>query len=104
MGAIIVGTSGYSYDDWVGPVYPPGTDRRDFLTLYAERFSFTELNFSYYRLPTAGSLAQIAAKVPDAFQFVVKAYRSITHDRGPGWARWRRKLRQRLERHRRPSR
>ena len=85
MGAILVGTSGYSYDDWVGPVYPPGTDRREFLPLYAERFSFTELNFSYYRLPTARGLTQIASKVPADFRFVVKAYRSLTHDREPGW-------------------
>ena len=24
MGEILVGTSGYSYDDWVGPFYPEG--------------------------------------------------------------------------------
>lgn len=41
-----VGTSGYSYNDWVGPVYPAGTDKGEFLSLYAKRFSFTELNFT----------------------------------------------------------
>ena len=87
VGRILVGTSGYSYEDWVGPVYPPGTDRRDYLSLYAERFTFTELNFSYYRLPTADGLRAIAAKVPDEFRFVVKAHRSLTHDRGPEWRR-----------------
>ncbi len=25
MTAVWIGTSGYSYRDWVGPFYPPGT-------------------------------------------------------------------------------
>jgi hypothetical protein len=24
-----IGTSGYSFDDWVGPFYPPGTRRQE---------------------------------------------------------------------------
>jgi len=44
-----VGTSGYSYDDWVGPVYPQGSTRQDFLSLYSREFSIVELNFSYYQ-------------------------------------------------------
>ena len=28
---IWIGTSGYSYSDWVGPFYPEGTSRQDFL-------------------------------------------------------------------------
>ena len=35
---IHIGTSGWSYDDWVGPFYPQGTPARDFLATYAERF------------------------------------------------------------------
>jgi uncharacterized protein YecE (DUF72 family) len=87
MGEILVATSGYSYEDWVGPVYPPGTDRRDFLPLYAQRFAFTELNFSYYREPTAEGLRQITAKVPNSFRFVIKAHKLLTHERTAGWER-----------------
>jgi uncharacterized protein YecE (DUF72 family) len=87
MGEILVATSGYSYDDWIGPVYPPGTDRRDFLSLYARRFGFTELNFTYYREPTAEGLRQITEKVPESFKFVIKAHKSLTHDRTAGWER-----------------
>ena len=82
---MLVGTSGYSYDDWVGPVYPEGTNRNDFLRLYAEQFAFTELNFTYYRQPTADGLQRIARKTPPGFQFSVKANRSLTHDRGSDW-------------------
>ncbi len=87
VGELLIGTSGYSYDDWVGPVYPPGTRRGDFLTFYAKRFRFTELNFSYYRLPEAKALRTIAAKTPSGFRFTVKAHRSLTHDRDTEWKR-----------------
>ncbi|MEE8441871.1 MAG: DUF72 domain-containing protein [Spirochaetia bacterium] len=87
MGEILIATSGYSYADWVGPVYPPGTDKRDFLPLYARRFPFTELNFTYYREPTAQGLRQIADKVPGTFRFVIKAHKTLTHERGAGWER-----------------
>lgn len=87
VGELLVGTSGYSYDDWVGPVYPPGTRRSDFLDHYARRFGFTELNFTYYRQPDADALRAIAGKTPTGFRFAVKAHRSLTHDRGSGWQR-----------------
>jgi uncharacterized protein YecE (DUF72 family) len=78
---ILVGTSGYSYSDWVGPYYPEGTRKGDFLSFYAGEFQTTELNFSFYRMPAARTMAQIAAKVPDGFVFAVKATRTITHER-----------------------
>ncbi len=87
MGEFLIGTSGYSYDDWVGPIYPRGTRRGDFLTFYAKRFRFTELNFSYYRLPEASALRAIASKTPSSFRFTVKAHRSLTHDRDTEWKR-----------------
>ena len=87
MGELIVGTSGYSYDDWVGPVYPTGTRRSEFLEHYARRFRMTELNFSYYRMPEPDTLRTIAGKAPDGFLFTVKAHRSLTHDRGADWSR-----------------
>ncbi len=50
---IKIGTSGFSYDDWVGPVYPPDLPAREHLTYYAERFPTVELNVTYYRVPEA---------------------------------------------------
>ena len=76
-----IGTSGFSFDDWVGPVYPEDLPRREWLVYYAREFSTCELNFSYYRIPDTSTLAQIAAKVPQDFQFSIKAYRGITHER-----------------------
>lgn len=38
------GTSGYSYNEWVGLVYPAGTNQKDFLSTYADLFPTVELN------------------------------------------------------------
>lgn len=78
---IHIGTSGYSYDDWVGPFYPDGTRKNAFLDYYKRQFDTTELNFTYYRMPTEGMLANIAAKVDAGFQFSVKTPGEITHER-----------------------
>lgn len=78
---ILVGTSGYSYDDWVGPVYPPGTPRRDYLLHYKDRFDACELNFTYYRLPAARTMEGILRKSGGEVTFTVKASRELTHER-----------------------
>ena len=78
---IIIGTAGYAYNDWVGPFYPPNLDKREWLEYYAEQFSFTEVNSSFYRMPNPFMLARMAEKTPQGFRFAIKAYRGITHDR-----------------------
>ncbi len=78
---ITIGTAGYSYQDWVGPFYPPGLDKREWLAFYGRQFSFTEVNSSFYRMPSPYMLAKMAEKTPAGFKFAVKAYRGITHDR-----------------------
>ena len=52
----IVGTSGYSFRDWVGEFYPAGTTGWQMLAYYTQHFSAVELNFTYYRLPGASTL------------------------------------------------
>jgi uncharacterized protein YecE (DUF72 family) len=78
---IMIGTSGFSYKDWVGPVYPEGLPKQEWLSFYAGEFQTCELNFSYYRIPNARTLAAMADKVGEGFQFAIKAYKGITHER-----------------------
>ena len=78
---IYVGTSGFSYDDWLGHFYPENIRRGDMLRYYAQQFRAVELNFTYYRMPNATTLGQMAAKTPEEFQFVVKANSVMTHER-----------------------
>jgi uncharacterized protein YecE (DUF72 family) len=82
---VLIGTSGYSYDDWIGPVYPEGTRKQDFLSLYAREFPAVELNFSYYQQPSARTLERMVAGTPDSFRFTLKAHRSITHEITERW-------------------
>jgi uncharacterized protein YecE (DUF72 family) len=85
MAKVLVGTSGYSYTDWVGPVYPEGTKKQDFLSLYSSEFPVVELNFSYYRQPAAQTLRRMVSATPDGFLFALKAHRSMTHEIGDTW-------------------
>ncbi|HIQ05217.1 MAG TPA: DUF72 domain-containing protein, partial [Anaerolineae bacterium] len=69
------------YKDWVGPFYPEDLPKRDWLAYYAREFQACELDFTFYRLPGAGTLARMANKVPDGFRFTLKATRTLTHER-----------------------
>jgi len=76
-----VGTSGWQYADWKGPVYDPRLPQTRWLESYADRFDCVELNNSFYRLPTFDRFAMWAQTVPPGFVFAVKASRYLTHIR-----------------------
>src|SRR2546426_8797844 len=77
---IVIGTSGYSFADWVGPFYPPGTRSSDFLPYYARHFDAVEVNSTYYRVPNARMLERMEQKTPARFRFVVKLNQAMTHE------------------------
>ena len=77
-----IGTSGYSFADWVGPFYPKGTKSGDFLRYYAEHFDTVEVNATYYRIPPPRTLEQMERKTPDGFHFIVKLNQAMTHEQG----------------------
>lgn len=78
---IYIGTSGYSYDDWVGPFYAPDLPKKDWLAFYAQEFRTCEINYTYYRLPNPHTLAAMSKKTPPDFLFTVKASQELTHGR-----------------------
>lgn len=80
QGKIRVGTSGYSFADWVGTFYPEGTPRRRMLSEYVRHFDVVEINSSYYRIPHAGMFAGMEEKTLPGFEFVVKLYKGMTHE------------------------
>jgi uncharacterized protein YecE (DUF72 family) len=79
---IKLGTSGFHFKDWVGPVYPKNLPEREWLTYYERTLGFDtlELNFTYYTLPSVRSFEGMLRKTSDRFDFVVKANRFMTHD------------------------
>jgi len=76
-----IGTSGFSYADWVGPYYPQGLPKKDWLSFYAREFSACEINYTYYQVPNPYTLAAMARKVPGEFLFTLKANKGMTHER-----------------------
>jgi uncharacterized protein YecE (DUF72 family) len=77
---ILVGTSGFSFPDWVGPFYPPGMKSGEFLGFYSERFDVVEVNSTYYRIPHPRVLEQMEKKTPAHFHFMVKLNHAMTHE------------------------
>jgi uncharacterized protein YecE (DUF72 family) len=76
---ILVGTSGWSYKEWKGSLYPAELSADDMLRHYATRFPTVEINNSFYRIPKEKVLLEWAEQVPAEFRFVLKASRRITH-------------------------
>jgi len=78
-GRVFVGTCGWSYKDWVGPFYPSGMKPAEMLPYYSQRFPAVEVDSTYYRIPSAATFGNMAARTPDAFRFSVKLPGSLTH-------------------------
>jgi len=73
------GTSGFGYKEWKGSFYPEKLPAKEMLGYYAERLPAVEINNTFYRMPSAETLAGWASQVPETFRFSVKASRRITH-------------------------
>jgi len=80
MARLFIGTSGFKFDDWKGTFYPDDLNPRQWLNHYGERFNCLEVNASYYTLINPATFYQMAKKVPQGFQFTVKAHRTMTHE------------------------
>jgi uncharacterized protein YecE (DUF72 family) len=83
-----IGTSGWQYRDWRGPVYPPKLAQAKWLEHYVTLFDTVEVNNAFYRLPSAETFAQWAQRTPENFVVTVKTSRYLTHikrlrDSGP---------------------
>ncbi len=78
---IKIGTSGYSFVDWVGPFYPEKIEKGKMLDYYAKYFDTVEINSTYYRIPHPAVMAKIEQKTPPQFEFMVKVPQALTHDR-----------------------
>ena len=78
---IKVGTSGYSFDDWVGPFYPPDIKKGKMFDHYVKHFNTVEINSTYYRIPHPAVMANIEEKSPAGFEFIVKTPDILTHKR-----------------------
>jgi uncharacterized protein YecE (DUF72 family) len=76
---ILVGTSGFAYKEWKGLFYPDDLPAKKYLAYYAEHFRTTEINNTFYRMPTSKLTEGWYAEVPDDFSFTLKLSQRITH-------------------------
>jgi uncharacterized protein YecE (DUF72 family) len=96
-GRLLIGCSGWNYDDWRGRLYPDGLPQSRWLERYAEQFDTVEVNATFYRLPTRKTVERWVEVTPPRFTFAVKASRYLTHVRrlrelAPGIARFRERI------------
>lgn len=80
-GRLFIGTSGWHYESWIGPFYPPRCPKPKLLAFYADVFRATEINLSFYRLPSEQAVAAWRGGTPEGFLFSWKVHRVITHYR-----------------------
>jgi uncharacterized protein YecE (DUF72 family) len=79
MTHVAVGTSGWSYEHWAGVFYPKGVPRTRWFESYASRFPTVEVNYTFYRLPSVGTVESWKRMAPEGFRFAAKGSRLVTH-------------------------
>ena len=77
MSKTFLGTSGWSYDEWVGTVY--GTRNTPKLKYYSSVFSSVEIDSTFYAIPKKEMLSGWIRNTPIGFRFSAKLPQIITH-------------------------
>jgi len=81
---ILIGCSGWSYDDWVGGFYPPELAKRKgvWLEYYARYFPTVEINSTFYHPPGERQVASWVRKGSrlENFEYSLKMPQSVTHE------------------------
>ncbi|HTP34998.1 MAG TPA: DUF72 domain-containing protein [Candidatus Acidoferrales bacterium] len=79
MATLYAGTSGFAYPAWKPAFYPAKLPTNQFLKHYSQRLNCVEINYTFRRLPSAGTLANWVEQTPAGFVFATKANMRITH-------------------------
>src|SRR5215831_10736370 len=79
MAQIWFGTSGFSYNEWRPSFYPPDLSQKQFLQYYASKLNSVEIDYTFYRMPTAKTIEGWKDATPAEFRFALKASQRITH-------------------------
>jgi uncharacterized protein YecE (DUF72 family) len=76
---VFLGTSGWSYNEWVGPFYTKMDKSK--LRAYAKVFKTVEIDSTFYRYPSKGTVMGWARYSPEGFVYTAKLPGLITHDK-----------------------
>jgi len=77
LAKILLGTSGWSYDDWVGIFYRSSNESK--LHRYSRIFETVEIDSTFYSYPDPRIILSMEKVVPENFIFSAKIPRLITH-------------------------
>jgi uncharacterized protein YecE (DUF72 family) len=80
-GTLLLGTQGFSFDDWVGPFYPTGTSKKRYLEEYSQHFPTVEIDSTFYGVPRDSTVQGWADRTPSEFRFAAKFPKLITHEK-----------------------
>jgi uncharacterized protein YecE (DUF72 family) len=75
LAKMLIGTSGYSFADWVGVFYPENIAKGKMLDYYKDHFKTVEINSTYYRIPHAAVFYNMQKKferAPGSIPLVVQ--------------------------------
>lgn len=73
---ILLGTSGWDYEDWIGPFY---SSKEKKLSSYSKIFKTVEIDSTFYSFPSPNFIKGLARTVPKDFKFSLKLPKDITH-------------------------
>jgi uncharacterized protein YecE (DUF72 family) len=79
MHPIHIGTCGWSY--WSGVFYPRNLPSAEYLSYYAEKFHWVEVDSTFYASPSPKMVQGWNAKTPARSSFALKVPQTITHDK-----------------------
>jgi uncharacterized protein YecE (DUF72 family) len=75
-----IGCTGWSYQGWIGQFYPKTMVDSDYLKHYSSAFDVTEVNSTFYRIPSQLMTKKWHDDTPASFTFTAKLPKVITHD------------------------
>ena len=78
---LYLGTSGWSYADWEGTVYPAGIPAGSRLAEYVKRYATVEIDSTFYGTPRRSTVQRWREVAPDGFLFAAKFPQEITHEK-----------------------
>jgi uncharacterized protein YecE (DUF72 family) len=78
---LLLGTSAFSANGWVGSFYPAGIKVRDYLRYYATQFETVEVDSTFYGTPSAETVSNWYLKTPADFVFAAKVPQIVAHDK-----------------------
>ena len=79
MTDLLIGTSGWSYNEWAGVFYPSTSTNK--LSFYSKVYKTAEIDSSFYAFPSKGLVLGWARYTPDDFVFSVKLPQLLTHEK-----------------------